>query len=98
MADEPVKGRPRAPADYQIVSSDRAGAYFIARPLEERYDDLVGQLATLRRDIAEARIATGEARQRVDQLSQDLAALKQQIDQAKIYIPGANVHTATTTD
>src|ERR1700684_2973926 len=69
LADDPVKARPRAPADYQIVSSDRAGAYFIARPLKDRYDKLVGQLATLRRDIAEARITSHEARGRVDQLS-----------------------------
>ena len=55
-ADDAVQARSRAPADYQIVSSDRAGAYFVARPLKERYDKLVGQLATLRLDIAEARL------------------------------------------
>ena len=93
-----MKGRPRAPADFQIVSSDRAGAYFIARPLKDRYDKLVGQLATLRRDIAEARITSDEARGRVDQLSKELQALKQQIEQAKIYISGANVHNAKTTE
>ena len=98
LADDQVKERPRAPADYQIVSSDRAGAYFVARPLKDRYDKLVGRLATLRRDIAEARIASDEARSRVDQLSKELEALKQQIEQAKIYIPGANVHNAKTTE
>jgi hypothetical protein len=97
-ADDPVKGRLRAPADYQIVSSDRAGAFFIARPLKDRYDQLVGQLATLRRDIAEARISSGEARGRVDQLSKELQALKQQIEEAKIYIPGATVHSAKITE
>ena len=97
-ADDPVKARPRAPADYQIVSSDRAGAYFIARPLKDRYDKLVGQLATLRRDIAEARITAQEARGRVDQLSNELKNLKQQIEEAKIYIPGADVHDAKATE
>jgi hypothetical protein len=96
--DEPAKKRARAPADYQIVSSDRAGAYFVARPLKDRYDKLVGQLAALRLDIAEARITSDEARRRVDQLSAELAALKQQIEEAKIYIPGATVHTAKTTE
>ena len=85
------EGKTPAPADYQIVSSDRAGAYFIARPLKDRYDKLVGQLATLRREIAEARITSDEARRRVDQLSKELQALKQQIEQAKIYVPGATV-------
>ncbi len=98
LADDPVKGRPRAPADYQIVSSDRAGAYFIARPLKDQYDKLVGRLASLRRDIAEARITSDEARGRVDQLSKELEDLKQQIEQAKIYIPGATVRTAKTTE
>jgi hypothetical protein len=98
LADDPVKGKPRAPADSQIISSDRAGAYFIARPLKERYDKLVGQLATLRRDIAEARVASDEARHRVDQLSKELEALKQQIEQSKIYVAGATVHNATSTE
>ena len=98
LADDQVKARPRAPADYQIVSSDRAGAYFIARPLKDRYDKLVAQLATLRRDIAQARITSHEARNRVDALSTELQALKQQIEEAKIYIPGASVHNATTTE
>ena len=97
LADDSAKGRPRAPADYQIVSSDRAGAYFIARPLKEQYDKLVGQLATLRREIAEARITSDEARRRVDQLSKELQALKQQIEQAKVYIPGADVHNSKST-
>ncbi len=98
LADDPVKERPRAPADYQIVSSDRAGAYFVARPLKAQYDQLVGQLATLRRDIAHARITSVEARRRVDQLSTELQALKLQIEQAKIYVPGATVHNAKTTE
>jgi hypothetical protein len=97
-ADDQVEGRPRAPADYQIVSSDRAGAYFVARPLKDRYDQLVGQLATLRRDIGEARITSDEARRQVIQLANELKALKQQIEQARIYIPGATVHNAKTTD
>ena len=96
-ADDAVQQRPRAPADYQIVSSDRAGAYFIARPLKNRYDKLVGELATLRRDITEARITSDEARGRVDQLSGQLQILKQEIEKAKIYIPGASVHNAKTT-
>lgn len=86
------------PADYQIVSSDRAGAYFIARPLKDHYDQLVSQLATLRRDIAEARITSDEAHGRVDQLSKELQALKLQIEQAKVYIPGANVQISKTTE
>jgi hypothetical protein len=98
LADDPVQARPRAPADYQIVSSDRAGAYFVARPLKDRYDKLVGQLASLRHDIALARITSLEARGRVDQLSTELHALKQQIEEAKIYIPGASVHNGTATE
>ena len=98
LADDPVKQRLPAPADYQIVSSDRAGAYFVARPLKDRYDQLVGQLSILRRDIAEARITSGEARQRVDRLSTELQAIKQQIETDKIYIPGAAVHQSKITE
>jgi hypothetical protein len=94
QADDAAQKRPRAPADYEIMSSDRAGAYFVARPLKDQYDKLIGQLATVRREIADARISSDDARIRLDQLSKDLYMLKEQIEKAKIYVPGADVHTA----
>ncbi|MFO0956680.1 MAG: hypothetical protein U0800_04330 [Isosphaeraceae bacterium] len=86
----------RAPADYQIIHSDRAGAYFVARPLKERYDRSLGELSTLRRRIDDADIGGEEARREIERLSAVLKALKEQIERSKVYVPGAQVHRATT--
>jgi hypothetical protein len=90
--------QPRAPADYVIVEHDRVGAYFVARPLKEKYDGLLKRLAALKEDIAEARIDSARARAEADAIGKDLAALRTEIDRAKLYIPGAPVHQATATE
>jgi hypothetical protein len=96
-SDDAKKGPPRAPADFVVLEANRTGAYFIARPLREKYDALLQQIATLRTEIAEARIDSTEARSRVERLQADLDALRKQIDAGKLYIPGATTHLATET-
>jgi hypothetical protein len=97
-ADDPPKGRLRAPGDSQILSSNRRGAYFISRALKDSHDQLLHRLAALRSEINEARIQPAEARRRLDALTGELAVLRKKIDQAKLYIPGADVHQATATE
>ncbi|HEY2155349.1 MAG TPA: hypothetical protein VGH33_06945, partial [Isosphaeraceae bacterium] len=89
---------PRAPGDYVIVEHDRVGAYFVARPLKEKYDTLLKRLAALKDDIAEARIDSAKARAETEAIGADLAKLRAEIDRAKLYIPGAPVHLATATE
>ncbi len=98
--DEPKSkkdARPQAPGDYRIFEQDMAGAYFIARPLMEKYDALRKRVAGLRADIAGARIDSARARAEVAALQAELNGLLQTIDQAKLYIPGATVHRRTET-
>jgi hypothetical protein len=95
---EEKKDLPRAPADYVIVERDRVGAYFVARPLKEKYDALLKRLAALKHDIAEARIDSARARAEADAIGADLAKLRAEIDRAKLYIPGGPVHSATATE
>jgi hypothetical protein len=96
-ADDAKKSPTRAPADFVLLEANRTGAFFIARPLREKYDALLHQLASLRTEIAEARIDSAEARRRVERLQSDLDALRKQIDAGKIHIPGATTHLATET-
>src|SRR5207253_194241 len=86
---------PRAPADYVIFDTDKAGAYFVAKPLKDKYDTLRQRAAALRTDISEARIDAADARSQVDSLQKELDTLLKKIDEAKLYIPGASVHTRT---
>jgi hypothetical protein len=92
------KDQPRAPADYVIVDEDRVGAYFVARPLKEKYDALLKRLAVLRDDIAAARIDSAKARSEIDAIAAELATLRGEIDRVKLYIPGAPVHTVTVSE
>ncbi len=92
------KDQPRAPANYVVVDEDRAGAYFVARPLKEKYDALLKRLAALKEDIAAARIDSARARGEIDVIGVDLAALRGEIDRAKVYIPGAPVRTIITSE
>ena len=89
--------RPRAPGDYRIFEQDMAGAYFIARPLKERYDVLRKRAASLRSEIDGARIDPARARAEVSALQAELNDLLRTIDHAKLYIPGATVHKRTET-
>jgi hypothetical protein len=98
--DEPKSkkdARPQAPGDYRIFEQDMAGAYFIARPLMEKYNALRTRVAGLRTEIDGARIDPARARAEVAALQEELNALLQTIDHAKLYIPGATVHKRTET-
>ena len=99
-ADEPKSKQdsaPQAPGDYRIFEQDMAGAYFIARPLMEKYDALRKRAASLRAEIDGARIDPARARAEVSALQAELNDLLRTIDHAKLYIPGATVHKRTET-
>jgi hypothetical protein len=74
-----------------------AGAYYIARPLMEKYERLRKAVAELRSEINSARIDPARARTQVASLQTELNDLLQTIDRAKLYIPGATVHKRTET-
>jgi hypothetical protein len=98
-ADDP-KPKPnlaRAPGDSQIFESDMAGAYFIARPLQEQYEALQKRVAALKVEVREARIDSGKARVQVAALQAELKTLLEKIQATKVYVPGAAIQTRTET-
>lgn len=86
-----------APGDARIFEQDLAGAYYIDRPLMEKYEALRRRVAELRADIAGARIDGDGARAEVARLQSELEELLKAIDGAKQYIPGATIHRKTET-
>jgi hypothetical protein len=93
-----AKGKPAvAPGDAAIFAQDRAGAYFIARPLKEKYDSLQKRVAALRTDIREAKIDSARAHSQIAGLQAELKDLLLQIDATKLYIPGARIQTRIET-
>ena len=91
--EEPAaeKGRPKAPSDYQIVESDLAGSYFVARPLKERYDNLVKRVGELKAEIDDARIDEVGARRELDRLQAEIDEAIGAIQKARVYVPGATI-------
>ena len=89
--------RAPAPGDYRIFEQDMAGAYFIARPLMEKYDALRKPRRQPPGRDRRHRIDAAKARAEVAALQVELIDLLKTIDQAKLYIPGATVHKRTET-
>ena len=88
--DEPA----RAPSDFVVFDSDRAGAYFVARSLKEDHDKLLDRIGSLRDDVVEARVDAATARAELAELQAKLDALRKKIEGSRVYIAGAVVHTA----
>jgi hypothetical protein len=86
-----------APGDAAIFAQDRAGAYFIARPLKEKYDSLQKRVSALRTDIRAAKIDSAQAHGQIAALQAELNDLLRQIDATKLYIPGAKIQTRIET-
>jgi hypothetical protein len=86
-----------APGDAVIFAQDRAGAYFIARPLKEKYESLAKRVAALRADMREAKIDSARAHNQIAGIQAELRDLLVQIDATKLYIPGARIQTRIET-
>ena len=78
-------------------TSDLAGSYFVARPLKEKYDNLVKRVGELRAEIDDARIDEAAARREVDRLQAEIDEAIRAIDKAKLYVPGATVQNRAAT-
>lgn len=94
-AQEPP--RMQAPGDARIFEKDLAGAYFVARPLMDRYDALRSRISGLRSEIARGQIDGETARTEVETLQKELTALTNEIQRSKLYVPGASGHRVKET-
>ncbi len=92
-ADDKTKGLPKAPADHVLIESDTAGAYFVARPLQQRYDALLKRSAERTAAIDGGTVDEVKGRREVDQIQSEIAEATRQIDRAKRYFPAATVST-----
>jgi hypothetical protein len=92
----PARDHPQAPGDSLIVESDLAGSYFVARPLKEKYDELVKRVGELKAEIDDARIDEAGARRELDRLQGEIDEAIRAIEKARVYVPGATIENRAT--
>src|SRR5262245_37905703 len=97
FADDVTRVQGKAPPNYDVLKHERGGAYFVARPLKEQYDQLLGRVSLLKAEIDGGRISGAVARQELIELQAKLELLRQQIDQSKVLVAPAKVRTQTET-
>jgi hypothetical protein len=96
-AQEGQQAKAQAPKDHVQLKDTASGAYFIAKPLKEQYDQLLARLSVLRTDIDAGRISGTEATRQLTALQTELEALRREIQNKLAYVPIAKTHTQTET-
>src|SRR5436190_17064111 len=85
------------PDGMAALSDTLTGSYFVAEPLKRQYDDLLGRLDTLRRDIDRGQVAGADALQRLAELRTSLRDLRDLLDKSKVLIPAVQAHAQEQT-
>jgi hypothetical protein len=75
--------------------NDLGGAYFVAKPLKEQYDALVGRVENLKADILEARIDETEAKREINELQLEIVQALDQIEKSQVYVSAVETHRRT---
>lgn len=96
-AQDPERVEGEAPADHELLSHVRGGAYFVARPLKERYDQLLARLRALKSEIETANIPGSQAIEELGQLQSQLADLRKEIEAKKVLVTPVQIHTESET-
>lgn len=91
------EARAVVPEGMTNLSDTLTGSYFVAAPLKREYDDLLGRLDALKRDIDQDRVAGPDAAERLNGLRDSLRGLREQLDKTKVLIPAVQAHAQVQT-
>jgi hypothetical protein len=97
IADDVSRVQGKAPPNYDVLKHERGGAYFVARPLKEQYDQLLGRVNLLKTEIDAGQISGANAKQELLELQGKLELLRLQIDESKVLVTPAKVRTQSET-
>lgn len=94
--DERIEVEAEAPPKHEILRHTTGGAYFVAKGLKKKYDDLVGRVRTLREQVADQHVPTEDALIELESLTIRLDALRKEIETKKVHVQPMRAHTRTT--
>jgi len=94
-ADEPLRVDGKAPPDHALLKHVRNGAFFVAKELKERYDELLTRVRGLQAAVAADQIGGAEALAQLRELEPRLDALRTEIEASKVLVAPVKVQTQT---
>ena len=86
-----------APPNHAVLKHAREGAFFVAKPLKQKYDQLLDRVKLIRAEIGAGRIQGAEARRQLSDLQSELDQLREEIEQKKVLVTAVETHTQTET-
>src|SRR5688572_10220113 len=96
LADDP-RAKAFAPENHLQLKDTASGTYYVAKPLKEEYDRLLGRLRVLQADIESERTSGAEALRNLKSLQADLVRLRGEIELKNVFVPVAKTHVQTDT-
>jgi hypothetical protein len=93
QASENPSAKAVVPDGMAALSDTLTGSYFVAEPLKRQYDDLLGRLDALKRDIDGDRVAGANALKQLADLHDSLRDLRAQLDKSKVLVPIVHAHS-----
>jgi hypothetical protein len=81
-----------APPNSVVLEHTRGGAYFVAEPLKEEYDRLLGRVRALRAELDAGQVSGPEVLRELKELQPKLDRLRADIEKAKVLVSPLKVH------
>jgi hypothetical protein len=85
-ADDPPKLAAQAPSGEVMLKRTQGGAYFVAKDLKEKYDQLLSRLSQLKSDLSAGRLPADDALRELKELKPQLEALRKEIETRKVLV------------
>lgn len=94
-AQEPTTLEAEAPPNQAVLRHTTGGAYFVAKDLKTKYDELLARIERLKADVAAGNVPGDEALRQLGQLEPQLAQLVKEIEERKVLVTPLKTQSQT---
>lgn len=85
-ADDPPKLEAQAPSGQVVLKRTQGGAYFVAKDLKAKYDQLLSRLGQLKSDLSGGRLPADDVLRELKELKPRLEELRKEIEARKVLV------------